>query len=404
MSRESKWKIKNIVLLILAIACYIIGVHTYYELRENYQSVSVQLQGEATTKEQVKTLLEEEKEKYDLNEDKEEEKSEREDNKNEVKKVPEVTAYEKEEHMQVTNTKFNKEKDITKYLVYGAMNQILPVQICRGNYVYENDLEGCILDKDTAYALFGSLDIIGQPVMIDENTISNKQDRNDSRDSSTQGESVTTTKKREYYIRGILDTSHPVVMVQARFDKTQFHYLQFDYGDSSRGREYVEQLILVYPLGSSSVIVDQNLIVRLLGNVLFLPWLFAGVFIIVKTIQLFSGYLKEKKYRNEPPQFFIKKLIPATFSVIGIGITANKFAFFPLQYIPTKWSDFNSVSRTIDLIREHVEEFNYMTPTIREVLLRQNITMLIMEVLAMVILVWVVVERIHGKNLDEGDR
>lgn len=402
MSRESKWKIKNIVLLILAIACYIIGVKTYYGLRENYQSVSVQLQGEATTKEQVKTLLEEEKEKYELKQDKEEE-YEREENKNKVKKVPEVTAYEMEEHMKVANTKFNREKDITKYLVYGGMNQILPVQICRGNYVYENDLEGCILDKDTAYTLFGSLDIIGQQVVIDENTISINHDSDGSQDSSTQGENVTTTKKREYYIRGILDTSHPVVMVQARLDKTQFHYLQFDYGNSSRGREYVEQLILVYSLGSSSVIVDQNLIVRLLGNILFLPWLFAGVYIIVKTIRSFLGYFKEKKYRNEPPQLLINKLVPAVFSVLGIVITAKRFAFFPLQYIPTKWSDFNSVSRTIDLIKDHVEEFNYMTPTIREVLLRQNITILVMAVLGMVILVWVVMERIHGKNLEESE-
>ncbi|WP_455714241.1 hypothetical protein [Anaerosporobacter sp.] len=402
MSRESRWKIKNIVLLILAIACYGIGVKTYYELRENYQSVSVQLQGEATTKKQVETVLEEEKEKYELEEDKEEEKTERKDNKNEVKKVPEVTAYEMEEHMKVTNRNFNRDKELTKYLVFGDMNQILPIQICRGNYVYEDDLEGCILDKDTAYGLFGSLDIIGQQVAIDEN--SKTKDSKDNNESSAQGENVTTTNEREYYVRGILDTSHPVVMVQARYDKTQFHYLQFDYGNSSRGREYVEQLMMIYPLGSSPVIVDQNLIVRLLGNVLFLPWLFAGIFIICKTIRFYFEYLKEKEYKNETLQHFIMKFVPAIITVLGIAITAKRFAFFPLQYIPTKWSDFNSVSRTMDLIRKHVEEFNYMTPTIREVLLRGNMNKLVMAVAGMIILIWVVIERVHIKNLVERDR
>ena len=292
MSRERMWKIKNVVLVLLAVACYIIGVMKYYELRENYQSVSVQLQGEPATKEQVRTLLEEEKEKYGMEEAKDEGREKQQEEQvsrlDRVKKVPEITAYEKEEHMKVSNMKFGKDKNVVKYLVYGGMNQILPVQIYSGNYVYENDYEGCMLDRDTAYALFGSLDIIGQQVVIDEKII-NKNTESDS--GSSQGDEVTTIKQREYYVRGILDTNHPIFMVQSRDDKTEFHYLQFDYGNSSRGREYVEQLMMVYPLGSSAAIVDQNLIVRLLGNVLFLPWLVAGIVIIWKTVHLLTEYL-----------------------------------------------------------------------------------------------------------------
>ena len=402
MSRESMWKIKNVVLILLAIACYIIGVMKYYELRENYQSVSVQLQGEPATKEQVQTLLEEEKEKYGMEENEEEKEKQQEKQQEKqistmdrVKKVPEITAYEKEEHMKVSDTKFGKDKNVTKYLVCGGMNQILPVQIYSGNYVYENDYEGCMLDRDTAYALFGSLDIIGQQVVIDEKII-NKNTESDS--SNSQRGEVTSTKQREYYVRGILDTSHPIVMVQSRDDKTEFHNLQFNYGNSSRGREYVEQLMMVYPLGSSAEIVDQNLIVRLLGNVLFLPWLVAGIVIIWKTVRIFTEYFKLQEFLNKPPQFFLKMIIPSTLAVIGIVVTAKRFAFFPLQYIPTKWSDFNSVSRTINLIREHIDEFNYMTPTIREVLLKENIAILIIAVISMIVLIWVVVERIRARS------
>lgn len=403
MSRESMWKIKNVVLILLAIACYIIGVMKYYELRENYQSVSVQLQGEPTTKEQVKILLEEEKEKYRMEEENEEENEEGREKQqeeqvsrlNRVKKVPEITAYEKEEHMKVSDTKFGKDKNVTKYLVYGGMNQILPVQIYSGNYVYENDYEGCMLDRDTVYALFGSLDIIGQQVVIDEKII-NKNTESDS--SSSQGGEVTTIKQREYYVRGILDTSHPIVMVQSRDDKTEFHYLQFDYGNSSRGREYVEQLMMVYPLGSSVAIVDQNLIVRLLGNVLFLPWLVAAIAIIWKTVGISTEYFKLQDLLKKPSQFFIKLIISSILAVIGIVVTAKRFSFFPLQYIPTKWSDFNSVSRTINLIREHIDEFNYMTPTIREVLLKENIAILVIAVVSMIVLVWIVIERICARS------
>ena len=399
MSRESMWKIKNVVLILLAIACYIIGVMKYYELRENYQSVSVQLQGEPATKEQVKTLLEEEKEKYGMEEEKEEGREKQQEEQvsrlNRVKKVPEITAYEKEEHMKVSDTKFGKDKNVTKYLVYGGMNQILPVQIYSGNYVYESDYEGCMLDRDTAYALFGSLDIIGQQVVIDEKII-NKNTESDS--SSSQGGEVTTIKQREYYVRGILDTSHPIVMVQSRDDKTEFHYLQFDYGNSSRGREYVEQLMMVYPLGSSAAIVDQNLIVRLLGNVLFLPWLVAGIAIIWKTVGISTEYFKLQEFLKKPPQFFMKLIIPSILAVIGIIVTAKRFAFFPLQYIPTKWSDFNGVSRTINQIHEHVDEFNYMTPTIREVLLKENTAILVIAVVSMIVLIWVVIERIRARS------
>lgn len=395
MNKERLWKIKNVVLIALAIACYSVVVMKYNELRENYQSVSVQLQGEGATKEQVKTLLEEEKEKYGMEEEeegREEQHKKQERQRNKVKKVPEITAYEMEEHRKVSDTKFGKTKNVTKYLVYGGMNQILPIQIYSGNYVYENDYEGCMLDRDTVYALFGSLDVIGQQVVIDEKVINKNAESNS---SSSQGEQVTTIKQREYYVRGILDTSHPVVMVQTREDKTQFHYLQLDYGNSSRGREYVEQLMMVYPLGSSGVIVDQNLIVRLLGNLLFLPWLLAGIVIVWKRVYLLTEYFKLQEFLKKPPLFFINLTMPSILAVIGIVVTARRFAFFPLQYIPTKWSDFNSVSRTINQIREHIDEFNYMTPTIRDVLFKENIAILIIAVVSMIILIWVVIERIR---------
>lgn len=398
MNKERLWKIKNVVLMALALACYSVGVMKYYELRENYQSVSVQLQGEGATKEQLKTLLEEEKEKYGMEEEEEgrdEQQKKQVSQRNKVKKIPEITAYEKEEHRKVSDTKFGKTKNVTKYLVYGGMNQILPIQIYSGNYVYENDYEGCMLDRDTAYALFGSLDVIGQQVVIDEKVINKNAESNS---NSSQGEQVTTIKQREYYVRGILDTSHPVVMVQTREDKTQFHYLQFDYGNSSRGREYVEQLMMVYPLGSSGVMVDQNLIVRLLGNVLFLPWLLAGIIIIWKRVHQLTEYFKLQEFLKQPPRFFAKLILPPILAVIGIVVTAKRFAFFPLQYIPTKWSDFSSVSRTINLIREHIDEFNYMTPTIRDVLLKENIAILVIAVVSMIVLMWVVIERIRARE------
>lgn len=398
MNKERLWKIKNVVLMALALACYSVGVMKYYELRENYQSVSVQLQGEGATKEQLKTLLEEEKEKYGMEEEEEgrdEQQKKQVSQRNKVKKIPEITAYEKEEHRKVSDTKFGKTKNVTKYLVYGGMNQILPIQIYSGNYVYENDYEGCMLDRDTAYALFGSLDVIGQQVVIDEKVINKNAESNS---NSSQGEQVTTIKQREYYVRGILDTSHPVVMVQTREDKTQFHYLRFDYGNSSRGREYVEQLMMVYPLGSSGVMVDQNLIVRLLGNVLFLPWLLAGIIIIWKRVHQLTEYFKLQEFLKQPPRFFAKLILPPILAVIGIVVTAKRFAFFPLQYIPTKWSDFSSVSRTINLIREHIDEFNYMTPTIRDVLLKENIAILVIAVVSMIVLMWVVIERIRARE------
>ncbi|WP_310602295.1 hypothetical protein [Anaerosporobacter sp.] len=337
MSKVSRWKVKNIVLLILVILCYITAVRKYYELQENYQSVSVRLQGEAVTKEQVEMIPQ-------------------------TEELPEITAYEMEEHRTIMDTRYEKSKDITKYLTYGNMAQILPLQICRGNYVYEEDYEGCILDKGTAYELFGSLDIIGQSIIMEET---------DSDSSQLYGEQIAGTKQQEYYIRGILDTSYPIVMIQSREEKTTFHYLQLDYGNSSRGREYAEQLVMTYSLGSSFIIVDQNLIVRLLGNLLFLPWLIGGTAVIWKVIHL---------------SLLMRKVIPCICAIMGIVITAKEFAFFPLQYVPTKWSDFNSARRIIDAIHNHIEEFRYLSPTIREVMFKDNIIMLLFTVMIILIL------------------
>ncbi|WP_167957060.1 ABC transporter permease [Anaerosporobacter faecicola] len=411
MNRRKRWKIKNVILLVLAMFCYIIGIRTYNGLRENYQSVSVQLQGDGTTKKQVVTLLEEEKEKYSIGEgdtmDETNAAGEEAKVTTRVKKVPEITAYEMEEHKTVTNKKYGKEKATTKYLVYGNMQQILPLQIYRGNYVYENDYEGCILDKETAYELFGSMDILGQQVEVEETILQKRTGVTEGENSGTEDKQQQTTSsvKRVYYVRGILDTSHPVFMVQARSDQTTFHYLQLNYGDTERGREYVEQLQMIYPLGSSAVIVDQNLIVRLVGNVLFLPVLFVFVFFLIFFIRRIQLYGNGEEKLQERLRIMAGTELKKAFLLLALGITvvvtARQYGFFPLQYIPTKWSDFNSVGRTINTIQSHMEELNYMTPTIREVMMRKELGVLVGSVIAMVIFIWVLQERRQSKREQE---
>lgn len=85
--------------------------------------------------------------------------------------------------------------------------------------------------------------------------------------------------------------------------------------------------------------------------------------------------------------------------LLGLVIAGKNFGCFPLQYIPTKWSDFNCIQRTFTLIQDHYEEIQYMTPSLREINLRGNIVVLVLLVAGMLVLLWVLEERRKMKSV-----
>lgn len=372
MSRKEK--IKNGILLIIILVLYIVGVHQYMDMRRNYRSVTVRLEDQPITKEKTRTIMEEMKEM-------EEESSE--DTKSTRGRIPNITAYEKEEHITVTNDNLGRERQITFYRVCGSMEQILPCELLRGNYAYQEDYVGCVIDKNTAYRLFGSYDIIGKCITV----------------SVIQQEGETTrTQYKNYYIRGILSTSQPIVMIQAKEDTTQFYSMQLDYGNSSRGREYAQQLLMVYQVSAEYQIVDQNLIVRLTGNLLLIPWLILTIVTGTRTIRKWNHIFNNQKQEWLHMLKNDLSILPTLVCIITLGITGSQFGFFPLQYIPTKWSDFNCVSRTIAMIRQHSKEFEYLTPSMREIILRGKVETLALLIGGILVLFWILYERRRMKN------
>ena len=334
-----KEKSKNIILWVVIFVFYATAIYQYNDMTRNYRSVTVRLQDQSITKEKIESILEEEMEEQDA-------RGVAKANSGTAVKLPDITAYEKEEHVSVANDSVGKKRQVNRYQVCGNMSLILPSELLCGNYVYREDYEGCVIDKETAYQLYGSYDIIGQEITV-----------------------PVINQNKTYYIRGILSITQPTIMIQTKDDNVQFYSMQLDYGNSSRGREYTEQLLMVYQIAAEYQIVDQNLIVRVTGNLFVLPWIILTIVLVTRTLR------KWKANSDNHRQDWLHKIksdrtiISTGVCVIMLVVVGKQYGFFPLQYIPTKWSDFNCVSRIIALIQAHSKEFEFMVLFMREIAL-----------------------------------
>ncbi len=197
--------------------------------------------------------------------------------------------------------------------VYGDMSQVCPANFVCGNYVYENDADGCVLASKMAYQLFGCTDIIN-------NTI------------------IWMGKK--YSVRGVVKSKDTMMLIQVPDKNYLYSNVEAVYPKKVKQNIadnegiQLKNLLAENGLPSPNAIIDGVLITWFLHILCNLPlWIIvlaAAILMIKRTCNIHNSIALLVLYGT------------GTILMIFIMIRITNFSIhIPSQFIPTKWSDFN---------------------------------------------------------------
>jgi hypothetical protein len=202
----------------------------------------------------------------------------------------------------------------------------------------EEDKKGCLIDKKTAYKLFGDTNIVGQVIEYNE---------------------------KEYIIRGIVEKLDSIIVVQSTSEtKEAMNYVSFEISKNQRAGDIVNNFRNRHSLSGS--VMDFNIYntwAAVLINILPLILLISTFILFVKII-----YNTSKK----------APIHAICYSVIALLFFATMFSLlkikiqYPQAFIPGQWSDFrfwsNLYTEQIDKVlnvlkgKKSLPELNLVIP------------------------------------------
>lgn len=258
-----------------------------------------------------------------------------------------------------------------------------PLSLKSGMGFSDDDYEGCILDKESAWDLWKSYDVIGNTVVIDENI---------------------------YYVRGIAKKidGAKAIYIRDRNKDALYTYADFKYTDSKGSAvidDYEQKTKEI--LGSfgayDAAIIDGIGLSSLLSTAGSLANIIAVLLICAfnGTILCCSIYSKSNGLKSRTLIF----LLMAGLFIIAIGavfIVGGGF-MISVKYIPDKWSDFEFIKNCVDGIKESFENIRHISYIKYDAMLQGrfegglyfNLIVFVTEFIYSIFYIWYISNRRH---------
>lgn len=262
---------KRIVIIILEICCLCsvyMCIYEYHAADQN-KSYSAQQSFPVITGEDVRKIFNEDKRDYDL------------------------VFWKEDMNRMITNPVLKKTKEVTVIQAYGNIKILFP----DASYLYTGDLQGCVIDKTTAFELFGTINIDNVEIIYDN---------------------------KSYYIRDTFDAKIPICIFENNSKDAEFDTITFS--------KPVSTDMFNTSYGMNLKYIERDLIIEILRASLIILILFLLVEISIKT-GIFTKIKKDDKGN-------IKYTI-ACVVIIGGIVLFFYYINTTLEELPTKWSDFS---------------------------------------------------------------
>lgn len=205
--------------------------------------------------------------------------------------------------------------DLDVLIIKGSSNLLV-----RGSNLFADDLEGCLIDNDTSYKLFGSSNCVGREIVYNDRTL---------------------------IVRGILKGSKANIMIQATEDSSQvLDGLTIDGTGLTLNK--IEDFKMKF--GINEMAISGN-IYYIIAK--FIALIFPIITLVLILIKVITSLFKS---RNKPVLVSLYILMAIASIFIFFKITNIKISI-PLDMIPNKWSDFDFWSK---MGKEYKEKFEYV--------------------------------------------
>lgn len=352
-----RWIKGKVVFILLTAITAVFTINTIKdakELKNLYSLVSVRFTEEGITQKKLNEALISDREKKEG-------------------RNTEVTAWKRIASAEINNADLRRTRKVSVIMTGGNMAQTIPMALLRGNYVYQGDKKGCVIDEATAYSLYGT-----------EHAVSN----------------VVTYNKKNYVIRGIVKTEAPVFLIQGENEGILYNNLEFSYMDKERGEALTREFLLLNGSGDY-VLIDGYFFGHLIHSLLTLP---VWIFLLLAGYRIFMYYWGIKGSYTKKTKLLYGSLLVLTMA--GYGLLLYQFTgnplYFPEKLIPTKWSDFDYWLKQSQILHDQVQQIRYLTPNPRDILLTDQLSKLGLTITLMMILYVYILYFIRYDRNDSG--
>lgn len=212
------------------------------------------------------------------------------------KKLPLAMAWKKEENTGASAKLTGKQQQLTCYYVKGQPEAVFGKTLQSGRYFLNNEADVCLLDRSSAWQLFGTEKAVGNELQIGT---------------------------KNYQITGILSGDSPVCILPAAKGDT-FDAVTVRRKNHSQSVLNIVSSIEVYTGGKAEQVTDGQLYAAM-----------ARIFFGLNLASFCFMICMRKKYNK-----IGKQILPAIlFSLIVLAFCV-RFSGFGRDYLPTYWSDF----------------------------------------------------------------
>ncbi|MCI8441796.1 MAG: hypothetical protein HFG27_04600 [Provencibacterium sp.] len=194
----------------------------------------------------------------------------------------------------------------------GDLRQILQAGLPEEDFAFSQDDKGCALDRDTAFALWGSDRIEGETLLF-------------------EGE--------EYIVRAVLDAPKRTVVLPA-LQQTALSVLALETLDGQDERLQAEQFYQRHGLPVPDALTTSSWYLPLCRFFCLLP-------VLLPVGALLAAILRELwEMRKTPVLCLLWSLLTAAI-FCGLAVLSGVHFSFPQSMVPTRWSDFEFWSRLL---------------------------------------------------------
>lgn len=248
--------------------------------------------------------------------------------------TPSISAWNCLEEQTITNKELSLSYKVYLIEVYGDVKWVYPMELTAGNLINPNDYKGCIIDRETAYQLFGTVDPIGNCISYGN---------------------------EYFYVRGIIRSPKPIFFRQIHDKKHTYSNLELVYGGDVDGYELAKGFIMQNNLTDSYIIIDGSFYGKVFNSLYKVPGWFLCFYVLYQILRAIW------KRRTIPLQVLILSL-----GFLTVWIVLKRLLDFrisiPQYLIPTKWSDFSFWTGRYKELHNQIDQIAYQTPVIKDIL------------------------------------
>ena len=291
-NRKLIWRL---ILLIFGISIWIVAIIHQSYISDYHGAVSIRYEEPILTGQEITNIIEGMISKKDNN-------------------IPEVTLWQREGDVLITNEARNTSVSIGLITVAGDMTKVYPDSILYGGYLSKGDSKGCVIDKDTAYKLFHSENAVGVTISLND---------------------------KEYTVRGILhEIGSNTMIVQeeqqvvAKEGGIKYSCMELVFSDTEDAKRLAENFLHTNGFSNPNAYIDGYRYQKLSYLLIHTPLWFGAMLIIIYCVR------RVNKWKASKVLVVSGWIGIILLSAILIKIT-NVHIFYSSSMLPTRWSDFD---------------------------------------------------------------